>query len=346
MASRMAIEITVAIPAAIVLGLTAWPAAAQEVVVFGGLDDVIGWLEAENWWGEEKHGEQLLAPNAILTGISSRWRENAQKMPVPVKKEIFYRFMLPLIMHANRMVLDRRERLEGMADTLAGGRKLPTADLEWLRQAVVLLRIMDEDAASALGEASDELQDVITQSLYRLDVIPAGLALGQAAYESGYGTSRFAVEGNALFGQWTFGGAGMVPGQQRSNLGDHRIASFHWPFDSVRAYFINLSSHPAYEDFRRLRAELKAAGKPLTSLAMADGLIRYSERGQAYVDTLKGIIRVNKLNIADDAEFRDEPMSFVVPADDAADAETLREEIQALRKSGELAKIIARMQLE
>jgi len=112
------------------------------------------------------------------------------------------------------------------------------------------------------------------------------------------------------------------------------------------ATFLNLSSHPAYEDFRRLRAELKAAQKPVTSMALADGLIRYSERGQAYVDTLKGIIRVNKLDIADDAVFRDEKMRFIVPADDTASAATLRKEIEALRKSGELAKIIARMRLE
>jgi uncharacterized FlgJ-related protein len=321
-------------------------AVAQEVVVFGSVDDVVDWMRAENWWGEEQHGDQLRVPNAIITGISDRWRANAQKMPVPQKKEIFYRFMLPLVMHANTMVLDRRARLRRMSLDLAGGRNPQMADVDWLRELAVLLRIMDEEAAAALGESPTELQDIIGQALNRLDVIPAGLVLGQAAYESGYGTSRFAAEGNALFGQWTFGGKGMVPGKQRSQLGDHRIASFEWPFDSVRAYFINLSSHPAYAELRRLRAELKAAGKPVTSLALADGLIRYSERGQAYVDTLKGIIRVNQLDIADDAVFRDEPTRYVVPAEDPADAAKLREEIEVLRASGELARIIARMQLE
>jgi Bax protein len=329
-----------------VCGLTAGPAAAQEVVVFDDLDAVISWLETENWWGETKHGEQLVAPNAILTGISQRWRANAKDIPVPVKKEIFYRFMLPLVMHANNMVLDRRARLARMADTLSADGKLAAADLEWLQQVAVILRIANADSAAKLGETAGEQQDVIAQALYKLDVIPAGLVLGQAAYESGYGTSRFAAEGNALFGQWTFGGEGMVPGEQRKQLGDHRIASFHWPFDSVRAYYINLSSHPAYEDFRRLRADLKAAGKPVTSVALADGLIRYSERGQEYVDTLKGIMRVNKLAVADDAVFRDEPMQFIVPAENAEDAKRLRREIEVLRDSGELTTIIARMQLE
>ena len=180
----------------------------------------------------------------------------------------------------------------------------------------------------------------------KLDIVPPGLALGQAAYESGYGTSRFAVEGNALFGQWTYGGKGMVPEQQSRDLGDHRIASYDWPFDSVRGYYLNLFSHPAYEDFRRLRAELRAAGKPLTSLALADGLIKYSERGQEYVDTLKGIIRVNKLDLADDASFRDEPMRFLVSAPGEEAAAQLKTEIEDLRKSGELAEIISRMRLE
>lgn len=161
------------------------------------------------------------------------------------------------------------------------------------------------------------------QALYKFDVIPAGLVLGQAACESGYGTSRFAVKGNALFGQWTFGGESLVPEQQRKQLGNHRVASFEWPFDSIRGYFINLSSHPAYEDFRRLRAKLKTTGKPMSFIALAEGLKSYSERGQAYVDSLKSIIRVNHLNIADNAVFRDEPMRFVLGAADQAEEVTL-----------------------
>ena len=91
---------------------------------------------------------------------------------------------------------------------------------------------------------------------------------------------------------------------------------------------------------------MKASGKPLTSLALADGLIRYSERGQEYVDTLKGIIRVNGLSIADDAVFRDEPTRFLVGAENEAAAAELRQEIETMRASGELAEIIARMRLE
>ena len=105
-------------------------------------------------------------------------------------------------------------------------------------------------------------------------------------------------------------------------------------------------SHPAYEDFRRLRAEARAAGRPLASMELADGLIRYSERGQEYVDTLKGIIRTNGLDIADQAVLRDEPMRFLVGAEDEDEAASIRRDIEAARASGELNAIVARMNLE
>ncbi len=337
---------TLVVCTTLVIVLSLSTAHAQEVIVMSGPDELVAWLQAENWWGEEKRAEQLEVPHVMITGISHRWRENAQKMTVQKKKEIFYRLLAPLVVHANDMVLDRRASLEHAKQTLASGQSLPPDDLAALRRAAVLLRILDEDSAAELSGSSDDLVEVVDEALYRLDVIPAGLVLGQAAYESGYGTSRFAAEGNALFGQWTYGGKGLVPEQQRKQLGDHRIATFEWPFDSVRGYYLNLSSHPAYEDFRRLRAELKAAGEPLTSMALADGLIRYSERGQEYVDTLKGIIRVNGLSIADGAVFRDEPTRFLVGAEDDAAAAQLRQEIEAMRESGELAEIIARMRLQ
>ena len=321
-------------------------AMSQEVVVIGSMKEVISWLEAENWWGEEQRGKQLQVPHAMITGFSDRWRENALKMPVPQKKEIFYRLILPLVMHANTMVLERRSEMQKMQSRLQADDSLSADELQALRDMAVLLRIVDLEKSESLGDSNAELLKVLDLALYKLDIIPAGLVLGQAAYESGYGTSRFAVQGNALFGQWTYGGKGLVPEQQRKELGDHRIASFDWPFDSVRGYYINLSSHPAYESFRRLRAELRAAGKPLTSLALADGLVAYSERGQEYVDTLKGIMRVNNLHIADDAVFRDEPIRFIVGAESEAKAAELRGQIAGMRASGELDSIIARMRLK
>ncbi|MEH6593093.1 MAG: hypothetical protein V7746_22680, partial [Halioglobus sp.] len=118
---------------------------SQEVVVVSGIDDVIQWMEKENWWGEAQRGQQLTVPHAMMTGFSDRWRENAMKMPVPQKKEIFYRLMLPLIMHANTMVLARRAELQAMNTQLKGGNALSTQDLEELRRLAILLRIVDTE---------------------------------------------------------------------------------------------------------------------------------------------------------------------------------------------------------
>jgi Bax protein len=326
--------------------LLAMIANGQEVVVLGGVEQVEAWLKSENWWGEVNRDTQLTVPKAMITGINPQWRTASQKLPVQQKKELFYRFMLPLVVHANGMVMQRREGLFRMKEALAAGEGQTDADMQALREGAALLRITTKEEAAALTSSSKNLAAVLDEAIYKLDLIPAGLVLGQAAYESGYGTSRFASEGNALFGQWTYGGKGLVPEQQRKNLGDHRIAAFDWPFDSVRGYFINLMSHPAYEEFRRLRAQLRADGKPLTSMVLADGLIKYSERGQEYVDTLKGMMRVNRLTIADDAVFRDEPMRFIIGAESEAAAADLRKQVERLRASGELAQIVARMRLE
>ena len=316
---------------------------AAEVVVVSGLGEAISWLEKEHWWGEVNRAEEMRVPKIVITQISPRWRNTSSTLPVSEKKEIFYRLILPLVLHANTMIMDRRERLKQISAQVSSGVSLSEDDFIWLERVVKILRI---PAGAGWEESLTEVHRILEQALYKLDIVPAGLALGQAAYESGYGTSRFAGEGNALFGQWTFGGEGLVPEQQREHLGDHRIASYRWPFDSVRAYMINLNSHPAYEGFREIRSQLRANGEPLSSLILADGLTSYSERGQAYVDTLKGIIRVNKLDIADAAVFRNEAMKFVVGAGSQEEAAEVRQRLDKLRMDGELSRIISDMSLE
>ena len=341
--------------------MTAWPkdeatadsggpsatlAESAEVIVVQGMPELVSFLKSEDWWGQESRDEQLKVPRLMITAITPSWQQAAKTLTVPEKKAIFYRLMCPLVMHANSMVLAIRSDLEQAAQELATGRKLSPESLSVIRRAAILLPGMEEEDAASITATQPELSSMIDGLLYRLDIIPAGLALGQAAYESGYGTSRFAVEGNSLFGQWTYKGDGIKPGQQRKELGDHQIKAFEWPFDSVRGYFVNLMTHPAYEDFRRLRAELRAAGKPLDSLVLADGLVKYSERGQEYVDSLKGIIRVNNLDIADHAVFRDEPLRFLVSGETPEKAAQLEATIRQMRESGELQEIIEQMRLE
>ena len=144
------------------------------------MDETISWLKAEDWWGEEKRDEQLTVPHTMIVAISERWQKNAPKLPVATKKEIFYRFMLPLVMHANTMVLDRRDRLQRLKMRVASGREFPVEDDAWLLEIAVILRIADREKVSKMKD-SDEFRKAIDQALYKLDVIPAGLALLQAA---------------------------------------------------------------------------------------------------------------------------------------------------------------------
>ncbi|MGK2907996.1 MAG: glucosaminidase domain-containing protein [Desulfuromonadales bacterium] len=160
------------------------------------------------------------------------------------------------------------------------------------------------------------LQDIL---LRRVDTVPPSLVLAQAAEESGWGTSRFAVEGNALFGMWTWGEEGITPVKQRSGLGNYKIASYKTPLQSVIAYMHNLNTHQAYKKLRSRRAELRNAGSKVTGWDLASTLTKYSERGQAYVDSLRSMIKGNKLQSADDAFLGDGPTILLIPVEEGVD---------------------------
>ena len=137
----------------------------------------------------------------------------------------------------------------------------------------------------------------------RVDTVPASLALAQAAEESGWGTSRFAQEGNALFGQWTTAeGEGLVP-RRREAEASHKVRVFDELHDAVAAYLHNLNTHRAYRQFRLTRAEQRAESGRLDSVALVEDLKSYSERGEDYVASIKTIIRVNRLRQLDQAAF-------------------------------------------
>ena len=131
---------------------------------------------------------------------------------------------------------------------------------------------------------------ILDELLTRLDVVPVSLVLAQAAEESGWGTSRFAAEGNALFGQWSWADGAIRPQEQREGLGDYGIASFATPLESIVAYTLNLNSHPAYAELRTRRRQMRDNRERISGLELANTLTRYSERGAEYVDTLHAII--------------------------------------------------------
>ena len=129
--------------------------------------------------------------------------------------------------------------------------------------------------------------------LLRADIIPQAMVLAQGALESGWGTSRFAVEANNLFGQWCYKkGCGLVP-ERRAADAAHEVQLFSSIEAALDAYYRNINTHNAYRELRQLRAALRAQDEQLTGMALVEGLSRYSARGMAYVEELRLVIRVN-----------------------------------------------------
>ena len=207
------------------------------------------------------------------------------------RKEVFLRVMLPLILEANERVQQQRAQLLVIDAKLTAGEALTSEQRQRLQ------------AIANEYETDPERIDLL---LRRVDAVPPSLALAQAAIESGWGTSRFVVEGNAVFGQWTWDDDGLVP-SDREDGKSHKIKSFEQLMDSVRAYVHNLNTHTAYRAFRDKRLMLRAEGKHLTGMALVPTLSSYSELKGRYLDLLRSIITANELQPLDDARLRDGP---------------------------------------
>lgn len=202
-----------------------------------------------------------------------------------LRKAIFVRTVLPLVLQINEEILEERARAWRIwYDRHMSGGIEPEDEL-WLAAMAEKYRTRRGDLEALLKKA---------------DVIPPSLALAQAAEESGWGTSRFTRDGNALFGQWTSSRDGLVPEDPDDDM-NHRIQAFASLADSVRAYALNLNAHRAYKQFRQRRATLRAAAAPLDGSVLATTLGRYSERGEDYIKTIRGHIRNNRLQLLDDA---------------------------------------------
>ena len=134
-----------------------------------------------------------------------------------------------------------------------------------------------------------------------MDEIPVSLAIAQAAKETGWGTSRFALEGNALFGQWTWTGEGIKPADADSET-KHKVMKFKILKSSIRAYQRNLNTHSGYKKFRMVRADLRDNDQKLDSLILADYLDKYAATGNEYIVILKKIIEQNNLTDFDDVK--------------------------------------------
>lgn len=202
---------------------------------------------------------------------------------VKQRKTAFFNYLVPFVNEKNNLILDDRERIQSILDS---NNNISPADKSWLST---------QRKNHKLKVLKSYSKDSITELLNRLDIIPASLVLAQAANESAWGTSRFATKGNNYFGQWCFRkGCGLVP-ESRDSDADHEVRKFNDARESVFAYVDNLNTNNAYKKLRATRVKLRNEGKAITGLALTHGLVHYSQRGQAYVDEIEGLIEYNKL---------------------------------------------------
>ncbi len=214
------------------------------------------------------------------------------------KKRIFFLSLLPMVLLANEEIAGQRADLLTLFAEVDQGGSISPERQEFLSRVQRNFKV-----------EGNSLEDRATRQelLRRVDVIPPSLVLAQAANESGYGTSRFARWGNNLFGEWTFvPGAGLVP-KNRGEGETHEVRRFATVYDSLLSYMMNINTNQAYRPFRRQRAELRRAGRPLTGMDLARGLELYSIRGQEYVEELRSLIRGNKLSLLSGAKLKPHP---------------------------------------
>jgi len=192
-----------------------------------------------------------------------------------LKKETFIQIVLPLVVAENERILEDREKLKLLSN------KKFTSDLEkqWLRQKLLEYKVKKGD---------------LNELMIRMDIIPTSIALAQAAKESGWGTSRFALEGNAIYGQWTWSGQGIAPLDRDSNK-NHKILKFPILRASVKAYKNNLNTHKGYKAFRDKRAKLREKNKNIKGLELTETLKNYAQTGSEYTKILNQIITQNRL---------------------------------------------------
>jgi Bax protein len=198
------------------------------------------------------------------------------------RKEFFIQIILPLIIEENNIIKKDRRTLFNIINKSNN----TTLELGWIEKKYKQYGVKSKDLSTLK---------------IRIDEIPVSLAIAQAAKETGWGTSRFAQDGNALFGQWTWSGKGLKPKEAKEGA-EHKVMKFNILQASVRAYQRNLNTHRTYKDFRKARAELRDSKKPLDSIKLSRFLNKYAETGNQYVEVLQKIIIQNKLQDFDDAK--------------------------------------------
>ena len=197
------------------------------------------------------------------------------------KKKLFIQIVLPIILEENNRIKLNRKKLFSILNKNHNS----NSEKKWLNEKFKQYGVINRDVSTLK---------------MRMDEIPVSLAIAQAAKETGWGASRFALDGNALFGQWTWSGEGIKPAAA-NNDSKHKVMKFKILKASVRAYQRNLNTHKSYKQFRMARAELRDNDVELDSLILVNYLDKYAQTGKEYVKIIKQIIKQNALKDFDDA---------------------------------------------
>ena len=269
--------------------------------------DILELFEKLNYTPEAWQSGIREVPRVYLTIVGDRWgTKTTTEIDVVTKKRIFFRVLAPMILRANELILKDREQLERIRSSFHANHSISEIDKKWILELSGLYKV-NPGESHVSGSMLDELWG-------KVDIVPVSLALAQAAEESGWGTSRFAALGNAVYGQWTWDDNAITPEKQRKELGNYGIAAFGSLQESICAYMLNLNTHRAYADLRVKRAELRKKGDKITGMVLAGQLTKYSERGAEYVSTLKTLMEYNRLIPADDAFLSAAPPIYLIAA--------------------------------
>ncbi len=247
----------------------------------------------EAFWRDRDHSLEAIkrgadAPRLFLARLPSDLPEIRD---VQRRKQAFISSMLPHVLAANEEILRDRSRILKLRLDLSKVTKISESDLKWLA------KIFDDYELTSMD---------FDQLLKRVDVIPPALAIAQAAKESGWGVSRFAQMGNAIYGQWTWNpkDKGMVP-LERPEGKKYRVRAFNNVLDASRSYAKNLNTSHAYEGFRNIRFSLRKSGKPISGYKLAETLTNYSTSREIYVSAVQEIIIRNQLKFLNSSQLID-----------------------------------------
>ena len=235
-------------------------------------------FKSTNYSLEDVRKNKLVKPISLtLLPTEIKKIENIKK-----RKNLFIQIILPLIIKENNNIKLDRIKLFSILNKSINTK----VEKVWLNSKFKQYGVLNKDLSTLK---------------IRMDEVPVSMAIAQAAKETGWGTSRFAQEGNALFGQWTWSGEGIKP-SKADDQSTHKVMRFKVLQASVKAYQRNLNTHSTYKNFRSARAEFRDQRKKLDSMILSGYLDKYAETGKEYVRVLQQIIKQNNLTDFDDAK--------------------------------------------